>query len=468
MMQKFSSHNKETNICICIHDILNDCKSGYAKEIAINLSDFMINRFLRKGFDVYIGTDEDILLSSTVDDGYDFAVVIATGTSFKLSDRLLDEIKNKCQEDFFVAGHIMDRDEAYFELHHQFYIVNLYEYDCIGRPAIGNTESIPHSQIAPASSEGSYIKDYVNPGKETKQYESKMHGWNIISQGLLNNLSFVDIGKGIRDNKKYFYYEYDHVFLKESTELFYNNFFFNNFIVGFNSDKFPDDIEYKNNVEQFVTVGTGLNWIKNLQLLSYNKSTKVVFTDYNPLVLRFMKALVEQWDGKDYVDFYLQHQTEQMLPNATNRSFEDYKTWCYQEWNAFKEKFSDWNSIWNNIKQLEYEYVCIDFTSHYDLSWLEPNKHTVMNISDLFDHVPVVHMLSVKYRIACENRLYTRLKEKDPKIVLMSSARSAQGFDATPNPYGFLPIDEVDLVDIETLRTPYWHTEDWKTLRPLM
>ena len=116
-----------------------------------------------------------------------------------------------------------------------------------------------------------------------------MHGWHILSVALQNKEKIVDLGNNIRDNKKYFYHEYDHVFLRESRDLNYNQFMFNNIVVPFNSDSLHDTSMFTGPVEQLVTTGTGLNWVLNLHKLGFSENTKVCFADANPLVLNFMR-----------------------------------------------------------------------------------------------------------------------------------------------------------------------------------
>ena len=144
MVTKFRTEKKKPIVC-CILDILDNCQSGHAKEICINLTDFLIHRFDLHEYDIFISKNEDELLQTAANDGYSHAVVISAGTSLGLSDRLFSAIENSCKDDFFIAGHILDRNDhsyykknACFELHQQFYIVNLTDYKDVGSPTVGN------------------------------------------------------------------------------------------------------------------------------------------------------------------------------------------------------------------------------------------------------------------------------------------------------------------------------------------
>lgn len=471
MIQKISSFKKK-KILICIHDITDSCESRVAEEIAVNLTDYMISRFINNGFDVLVGKDEDELISEAVnEDFYTHAVMIASGTSMKLSERLITEIEQKCQESFFLAGHLLDRNDSYFELHHQFYIINLAEFISINRPIIGKEEDVIHAQIEPLQSEekvDSYIPVYIKQGTSVRTYTKKMHGWNIISEGLKFNKTLVDIGYGLRNNKKYFYYEYDHVFIKESADLVYNQFFFNNFVVPLNSDHLNKSIDFDGPVDQYITVGTGLNWIKNLKLLGFHKDTTVIFADNNPLVINFMKKLVSNWDGKDYMDFYLKNQIND-LPNNLPYDHASYIRYNESLWQSFLQEFDDWEDLWMRVKTLNFKFVSIDYMSNYNLEWIEKNKKTFFNVSDVFEHVPNVFLLGIKYRLACENRLIHNLRNIDENIWLNFTARTMDSFAKDMQISFQGKVKDLPLIDINEIKNkPYWHERDWRSLRILM
>jgi len=293
-----------------------------------------------------------------------------------------------------------------------------------------------------------------------------MHGWNILTVALDNNVRIIDIGNDIRNNKKYFYYEYDHVFLKESTELFYNHYMFNNMVVPFNSDSISKELNYNRPIDQYITLGTGINWVENLHLIGFTENTEVFFTDINPLVLQFMRSMVINWDGKDYVDFYLQQQF--LLPNSLPYNYDNYILQARQQWKSFLERVNNWEEKWNNVRKLKFNFISIDYMSEYNFDWFKSGKNTLFNASDMFDHIPSIFLQSMKYRIAAENRFLNRLKNKDDGIFLLWSGRSAEAFLPEDQKPKFQKVSEIDLIDIDRIHRPYWHTDDWNVLRPLV
>jgi hypothetical protein len=473
MVNEFNVEKKKTIAC-CIVDNLDLCSSGWAKEVSINITDFLIHRFKLYGYDIYISKDENELLKH-VSKEYDHAVVIASGMSLGLSDRIFSAIENLCKTDFFIAGHVLDRNEnsywknAYWELHHQFYIVNLKDYLEIGCPIVGSQEDVKHTQIEPLRSKEYLYNDHevaewIKPGDTLKEYNMKCHGWNIISQALLNNKTLIDLGKEIRDNKKYLYYEYDHVFLKMLQEIYHNQFFCNNFYASWNSDQFKDQIPFDGPVEQYITVGIGVYWITYLERIGITPDTKVIFTDINHNTLKFMKAMVEEWDGTDYADFYQKHLP--IIPNGTYRDVNAYIEYTRNEWNQFVSKYDNWLETWNKIRSLTFEYVLIDYMSTYDLNWISSGRRTLLNLSDVFTHSPYIATQSLKYRVSCENTLIKKLQNVDPSINVIMTSRSADGYYPTCQTLTG-PVGEFDLTDINLLKKTPWHEFDWASPRPL-
>lgn len=480
-MIKFTT-NKHKPILFCIVDNLDKYQTGWAKEVSINLTDYMIHRLGKDDdyhrFDVYIGKDEDELLRAATEDGYSHAVIVASGTSLKLSDRLFAEVTQKCQEDFFIAGHVLDRTQngyfkdACFELHHQFYIVNLAQYKELGFPIVGKEAKETYTQVTPLRSEEHQFNDreiplWVKKGNEVKEYHMKLHGWNILNVGFENDKTIVDLGAGIRNTKQYLYYETDHVFLKMMADMYHYEFFGNVFTAGWNSDLLAETIRVDGPVEQYISVGTGLYWISNLEKIGFTSDTKVIFTDINYNCLMFMKSLVEEWDGKDYPSFYKQRIP--VLPNGTPNFIDHYVSEIESNWLEFVSKFEDWDSLWNKVRQLKFEFIPLNYLATHDYSWIDPTKKTIMNLSDLYSHAPYVPTQSLKYRISCENKLINELTNLNSEIFLIVTSRAADGFwkDYSDVTYAD-KISNFKLTDISKLRIPLWHITEWTpTYRPL-
>jgi hypothetical protein len=468
MIQKFQTV-KQKKILVGIVDNHHLCQSGWSHEVSKNLSDFLLHRFVAKDFDVWICTDEDQLLNEAASENYTHAVIVASGTSTKLSDRLFSAIDKLCQQDFCIAGHLIDRVDGYYEIHHQFYVVNLSEYKDLGSPFVGQAEEVSHSEIKPIRSSevinnNPELPVTISQGTDLTTYSSRWHGWNIFSKALNSGKRLVDLGPEIRNNKFYLYYEYDHVFLRQLRELTYNEFFVTNFFAGWNSDAIKNSINFQGPVEQYITVGIGFNWVYNLKLLGITESTKVIFTDINHQCLDFMRKLATEWDGKDYHEFYKNNFPEVPVGSQDPTS---YFLAVENEWKSFRDSFDDWDQFWLQVKQLKFDFVLIDYMANYNLEWITPGLKTLINLSDVFTHVPYVATQSLKYRVSCENYLINQLRSKDPEIFLLMTSRATDGFHPETSRIKQDVVKNFDLTDINVIKKPSWHNTDWVSPRML-
>jgi hypothetical protein len=220
---------------------------------------------------------------------YEYAVVFSTGTEFINGSHFFNEIERLVNTDFYIYGHILDRGEAYYELHHQCYLINLKRYKELGCPEIG--QSIlgdKHQQKMPERSmeniHDTYTPIWIKSGNNNNTYYHKMHGWNIISKilnagGIIN--SFDD---NIRNNKKHYYPEVQSQFLKHISWAYSRyNYCANEFVhTASTENTTPPDIEY----EQIITPASGA-WFVNY--IKKDRPVTVVYYDYNQQSLDYWK-----------------------------------------------------------------------------------------------------------------------------------------------------------------------------------
>lgn len=468
---------KQKKIAYCILDKIDDQFSTSSQEVARNLTDFFLSALIIRGYDIFIDKTTDALLRRvSSNDYYTHAVVVITGTHMGLSERLFDAVEDKCQEHFTIAGHILDRSrfEGYYEIHNQFFIANMSEYRRIGSPDMGEmTWHDEHVKIEPIRSEEIVANDdeipvWVKQGTVEKTYKHKMHGWNFVEQGLKQDAIFCDVGHQIRNNKKYLYFEHDHVFYRHMPELFNYSLICNNMVTPWNSDSIPNLVSFGTPVDHFVTTGTGLNWVHNLLKLTYHEGTKVTFIDVSYAVLSFMKALVEEWDGKDYATFYMKHL--KFMPSSFNYDLVNHERNIRDWWRDFEKTFDDWDQTWSNIRKLKFDFKLLDLFATNEYKFITPGEFTFVNVSDAFNHVPYVHIASVKFRVSRENNLIATLRSIDENIVLHIPTRLGCIYkkDLTDNERVTLAkVKDYNMWDINEFNTPPWQEKNWKSLCPL-
>jgi len=154
--------------------------------------------------------NEDNMLSALSATGITYAVVMRNGHQWIDKTKFKDLVNS--MGEFFIAGHVLDRTshDAYYELHHQCYVINLKMYRSLKFPEIGQqTLNAAHQQFEPLRSDDNIHDDYtplwVKPGKELKSYYHKAHGWNILSTAFRNNLPVLVFNNEVRSTKDFNY-----------------------------------------------------------------------------------------------------------------------------------------------------------------------------------------------------------------------------------------------------------------------
>ena len=360
-------------IVFCCIDHVHRYSSAWTQELIKNLADYSISNITAKDYDVLQSQNEDAALKRAVELGYKYAVVFSTGTEYVNGREFFFEIEKLAKTDFYIYGHILDRGDAYYELHDQCYLINLSKFVELGQPAVGQVSlGCEHSQIEPARSleniHDNYTPYWIAAGSSSKVYKHKLHGWNIISKILDSGGSISAFNDQVRNNKKHYYPEYQQEFLKHLSWAYARyNYCANDFVHTANSDTVrPADADY----EQIITPASG-QWF--VDVISKDKPVTVVYYDYNQKALDYWKI------------------------NAPR------------------------------IENVSYEFVKIDLLGVYDISALikPTTKKTLINLSNIFCYEGTAMFSSLEYRLHKEKEILAAVP-KDWTV--LSSLHSYYGF----------------------------------------
>ena len=284
-------------IVFCIVDDIDTYANSYIKETIKNIADFTISNLHTKGYNVFVGHDESILIDHALSCGYEHAVIMSPGTEFINGMEFFNALEIVIKDDFLVMGHILDRGQAYYELHHQCYILNLKMWNEIDCPFIGKeTMGIKHTQIIPSRSKenihDSYTPLWINTGENSHTYDHKRHGWNIISQGLKNKKDILVFGDKLRNNKIHYYPESKKDFLEKVSFLYHRqNYCATEFIHTKNNEW---DNGIKGKFDQVIVPASGTLYTDLI-----DKGT-VIFYDYNQNALDYWKNNIPKKQGVEY------------------------------------------------------------------------------------------------------------------------------------------------------------------------
>ncbi len=379
-MNVIEYRNNSKSIAYCIVDTISECKDGYTKELMKNISDYTVSNLHGEGYDVFVSLDEDTLLSHVANLDFKHAVVFSTGTEFISGNNFFKEIDKLCESDFFIHGHILDRQEAYYELHQQCYLINLDKYNTLDRPLLGSQQlGSLHTQIAPIRTSENLHDNYtplsITPGNSQIEYKHKMHGWNLISEGLLRGYKIVAFTERIRQYKKYYYPENPVEFLNQ---ISWAHARYNYCMTEFVHTSHTESFDVNDTYDQLIITASGI------ELLKYaNPDANIIVYDYNQKSLDYYKTIID----------------------------------------------------WKNI-----EFVKVDLLgiSSSDVFTKYPDKKTLLNLSNIFCYEGTAMFCSLKYRLHMENMLLSKLPAAW-KILI--SQRSCKGF--TNLHTGMIPINKL-------------------------
>jgi hypothetical protein len=414
-MVKFNTTAGSPDIVYIFLDRIHTCQNTWTAELMKNLSDFVLSNILNKGFNVIQGLDEDLMLREAAKD-YTHAVVLSTGTEFINGDEFFHEVEKLVysHKDFFLMGHIPDRDDGYYELHDQCYIINLKKYKDLNCPVVGEFAYYSeHKQIEPLRSPYNVHDDYtptwVRWGTHTKTYKHKWHGWNILSVAF-NAQESVDVfPEAFRNNKVYYYPNYEPAFIPKSTYLYGKN------QVAAQTMFYPHNteeiikIDFQGPIRQLITQSSGLNWIDYLITYGYNKDTVVRFVDYNLFALECMKHIVDNWDGSNYARF-----VQDYIKQRASFLNKDGTEWLAAQGKLYNPNIPEWTLIKETIK-FEFRHEDLVLNKALDVStWVDKLPNTIIHLSHIFNYDPVAPFVPLKHRIYSEKLLLDKLKNHVP------------------------------------------------------
>lgn len=367
---EFKSNKK--SIVFCFIDNTHQYESAWTRELIKNLSDYTLSNLFLKDYDILQSQDEDSALRLAAEQGYEHAVVFSTGTEFINGISFFNEIENLTKTDYAIYGHVLDRKNAYYELHHQCYLINLEVYKKLNFPIIGKVElNSNHAQIIPYRSSNNihdnYTPYWVSSGNAEQEYDHKLHGWNIISTFLKHSYKIVAFDQKIRDSKKHYYPECQSEFLKYISWAYERyNYCATEFVHLTNTETIRPNKFYK----QIITPASG-NWY--LDYIDKNSLSNIVLYDYNQKSLDYWKA---------------------NLPK---------------------------------IQNVNYTFVKIDLLSqsNYHLLTVNQEADTLLNLSNIFCYEGTAMFSSLEYRFKKELEIINSVPSN---WTLMFSGRSASGF----------------------------------------
>lgn len=287
------------------------------------------------------------------------------------------------QKDFFITGHIIDKEtinmqsegKGYYGLHKQCLLVNLKYYEKLNKPNYGSKFE-ENVQVATARRHIKDIHDDYTPlglfaTEETQVCTPIVDGWNFISKSLENGLTVYNFHPKIRESKSYAYPN------KSLTELQEQLSWINQILAHapdcvffWNTENYTDIDRNKNLINEPIKVlySVAASFKPNYFLHTYGftEDTKVVFYDYSKQALAFKAMIIQMWDGKDYPQFLYDIKKKYTINETTHNPYgkDDYE----KLWEIECERWGGASAIeehWQRYKNLEHKYIHCDIVKDF-------------------------------------------------------------------------------------------------------
>ena len=160
MAFQYDAQHKKHNIIFILESNFHAIKNNSAKELIQNIVEYQIGKLNVMGYDVVVSISIDATISKIIDQ-YDYAVVFTPDTEFQ-GGSFFTHLHKMIEQDFYIAGHVLDRKEGYYELHEQCYVINLKKHTELELPEIGELKrNSEHFTTEPIRSDENFHDDYT-------------------------------------------------------------------------------------------------------------------------------------------------------------------------------------------------------------------------------------------------------------------------------------------------------------------
>ena len=126
--------------------------------------------------------------------------------------------------------------------------------------------------------------------------------------------------------------------------------------------------------------------------------------------------------------------------------------------------------MWSSFRQLKFDYKLLDLFVTNEYKFITPGETNFVYVSDAYNHVPYIHIASVKFRVSRENNLIATLQNIDENIILHIPTRIGHFYKLNLSnrelmTYG--KVSDFNMWDINEFVTPPWQKNNWKSYCPL-
>jgi hypothetical protein len=298
-------HLKKIGFGIAWLDITDKITDSTALALSKNITEYWVQENENFQLATTCSKDPDTILSWAADQGLNYVMVTAIGTNLAKRNNLHHEMPQFLDKNpnFAVAGHILDKGDKFYELHHQCFIVNMNWWKNNGRPQIGREEySTAWTTVKPKRSEenwhDNYTPHWIAQGDVSENYTGRRFGWNIIDTALKTSAAVVSFDESLRESKYYIYPEVAGDFHSKISEVLESLQGYGHFAA--NTESPPDKL-LDTDMQGVICTAGGITPLLTAYTAGLRSGGKVTVFDFSPVSLAIQRRLREI--NCDYKDF---------------------------------------------------------------------------------------------------------------------------------------------------------------------
>jgi len=286
-------------------DTSEHIKDTTALALSKNITEYWVQEIANYKLQTICKSNSDALLYWANEIGLKYVMIVALGSNLSKKQNLLNILSDFLEQhpDLSVAGHLLDKGDKFYELHHQCFIVNIDWWRESGKPGIGvEQQNMAWSTVEPIRSEENwhdgYTPHWIAQGNQLKEYTGKRFGWNIIDTALKQGKKLYSFSEAIRESKYYLYPEVSFDVHSKLFEVMNHLQGYGHFVA---NTETPPDRMLETDIQGAVCTSGGITPLLTAYVANLKPHSKLTIFDFSPLSLALQREI--KAPGFDFKDF---------------------------------------------------------------------------------------------------------------------------------------------------------------------
>ena len=402
-------------------DIIEIIKDHMMLALTKNITEYWVQELSMYEVQIKFKKSIDELLIWAAEQNLNYLIINATGSSLSDSTSpMIQQVTRYLTENpnISIVGHILDKKDSYYEIHHQCMLININWWKSAGRPLFGEESNQQITTTVPLRSEENHHDDYtplwVSQGTEVKTYNNTKQGWNLIKVALETSEKVLSWPKYIRLSKLYLYPEVTYGASTKISTVINKLQVFTHFIANTETPTIVDLDECNGKFDTVISPASGITPILTAWRCGLKEGDCLKIYDISPFALDIQKFMRDEpIDYKNFrfsffeiINKKIDMFGHQMLCAGDNIAK------MQEIINKFlPEGLEDFiNNVWPHINV---SYVRVDLfdenAAQNLMHGITTKERTYLHLTNVFHYQNTAWIYDAKKRYAAEKMLITNL-----------------------------------------------------------